>query len=164
MPIPSSPITRTEQYLNAMATGDASGIPSAPITREEQYLDYIAQNGGGGSSDLPAVTAEDNGDVLTVVDGAWAKAAPSGGILLVTETLDDIIYTLNKTWQEILNAATDGFVVIKGIYSGGANLKYIDSIYSYPDGDDTVYCVDSGTVTYTTNSASGFPSYEYDPH
>lgn len=28
---------------------------------------------------LPAVSSEDNGNVLTVVEGAWAKAAPSGG-------------------------------------------------------------------------------------
>lgn len=28
---------------------------------------------------LPAVTADDNGDVLTVVDGAWANATPAGG-------------------------------------------------------------------------------------
>lgn len=30
-------------------------------------------------SELPAVTAADNGDVLTVVNGQWDKAAPSGG-------------------------------------------------------------------------------------
>lgn len=28
---------------------------------------------------LPAVTADDNGDVLTVVDGAWTNATPAGG-------------------------------------------------------------------------------------
>ena len=41
-----SPVTRSEQYLNAMATGNISDLPT-PITREEEYLDYIARNGGG---------------------------------------------------------------------------------------------------------------------
>lgn len=34
-----------------------------------------------GTSELPKVTASDNGDVLTVVSGKWAKAAPSGSQL-----------------------------------------------------------------------------------
>ena len=42
-----NPLTRNEQYLNAIATGDPSGLPD-PLTREEIYLDYIAENGGGG--------------------------------------------------------------------------------------------------------------------
>ncbi len=37
---------------------------------------YVDDNAG---DELPAVTATDNGDVLTVVEGAWAKAAPSSG-------------------------------------------------------------------------------------
>lgn len=42
-----TPNTRKEQYLNAIATGDSSGLPT-PITREEEYLEAIARNGGGG--------------------------------------------------------------------------------------------------------------------
>ena len=34
---------------------------------------------GGSGSGLPEVTSDDNGDVLTVVNGSWDKAAPSGG-------------------------------------------------------------------------------------
>lgn len=54
-------------------------LPETPVTRTEQYLDAIARGVGGGGSSLPTVTSDDNGDVLTVVEGAWDKAAPSGG-------------------------------------------------------------------------------------
>ena len=42
-----------------------------------KWLYNGVKNGGG--SNLPEVTSDDNGDVLTVVDGAWAKAEPGGG-------------------------------------------------------------------------------------
>jgi hypothetical protein len=35
----------------------------------------VEEKSGGG--ELPSVTAENNGDVLTVVEGAWAAAAPA---------------------------------------------------------------------------------------
>lgn len=44
-----------------------------------EALEDITTVAVNGSDALPAVTAEDNGDVLTVVEGAWANAAPSGG-------------------------------------------------------------------------------------
>lgn len=48
---------------------------------------YVDDNSGG----LPSVTSDDNGDVLTVVEGAWAKAAPSGGgvVFLPVEIVGD---------------------------------------------------------------------------
>lgn len=36
----------------------------------------------GGNGGLPEVSDEDNGDVLTVVDGEWKKATPNGGLTL----------------------------------------------------------------------------------
>ena len=46
----------------------------------EEWLEWSSSSGGSsGGSSLPDVTTNDNGDVLTVVEGAWAKAAPSGG-------------------------------------------------------------------------------------
>ena len=65
-------------------------------------------------AELPAVTTDDNGDVLTVVSGAWAKAAPSGGggglVVHGTEVEDQ--YVLDKTWQEIYEAASAGRSVV----------------------------------------------------
>lgn len=41
------PITRKEQYLNAIAGGD-NDVPETPQTREEWFLNQILENGGGG--------------------------------------------------------------------------------------------------------------------
>lgn len=90
MALPETPQTREEAYLNAVATGDTSGLPSAPQTREEQYLDYIAKNGGGGSG--------------------------GGGVLVVTVTDQEVtvagttttIRVCDKTAAEIFEAAQKG--------------------------------------------------------
>ena len=65
-----TPNTRKEQYLNAIATGNASGLPT-PITREEEYLDAIAKSGGGGSGD---------GDMKKSVYDSDLAVANAGGI------------------------------------------------------------------------------------
>ena len=46
---PSEPLTRTEQYLSAIAgITPATDIPPVPLTRIEKYLNKIIENGGGG--------------------------------------------------------------------------------------------------------------------
>lgn len=67
--LPNTPETRREQFLNAIATGDTSGLPE-PVTREEVYLDYIAENGGGGSEGVTPeqvrnIIAEQTDDALS---------------------------------------------------------------------------------------------------
>lgn len=56
---------------------DVVGIDTIPDMIAK--ITAISGGGGGGGSDLPEVTDADNGDVLTVVDGEWSKAAPTGG-------------------------------------------------------------------------------------
>lgn len=56
-----------------------------------------AMGGSGGGSSLPSVSSTDNGDVLTVVNGAWDKAAPSGGSDLPDTPAQDGTYTLQNT-------------------------------------------------------------------
>jgi len=84
--------------------------------------------GGGGGSDLPAVSAADNGDVLTVVNGQWDKAAPSGGgggVLVVHATYDELTETstLDKTAQEISSAFQNGFVYVDESEGVGTRLR-----------------------------------------
>lgn len=57
-----TPNTRKEQYLNAIATGNASGLPT-PITREEEYLDAIAKGGGSGDGDMKKSVYDSDLDV-----------------------------------------------------------------------------------------------------
>lgn len=96
------PYNRAERIL--------SGEDLVPTTRLEYFMKEAAQGGGGSS--LPSVTADDNGDVLTVVSGSWAKAAPSGvglhytasagfnsGVQTLLTTLITDIVSNNKTFS-----------------------------------------------------------------
>lgn len=65
-----------EARLAKMAGDENVTIPK-PTNAYMKYMDDI-EDGGGGSA-LPAVTAADNGKVLTVVEGAWDKADAAGG-------------------------------------------------------------------------------------
>lgn len=55
---------------------DQSKVKYNPVSRELENTD----------SGLPTVTSSDNGDVLTVVEGVWAKAEPQGGLPAVTSS------------------------------------------------------------------------------
>lgn len=57
----------------------ALGGSADDVANMSQNADVIAAIATKAGSGLPAVSATDNGDVLTVVEGAWAKAEPSGG-------------------------------------------------------------------------------------
>lgn len=81
-------------------------IPDKPLTRQEQYLDAIAKAGGGGSA-LPSVTSADNGKVLGVVDGEWAKDDKKF-VVMCTPTAQDYSGTMDKTMGEIRAAHLAG--------------------------------------------------------
>ena len=51
--------------------GDVANINTIP-----DMLEAVASVAGGAGGALPAVTSEDNGDILGVVEGAWSKRDP----------------------------------------------------------------------------------------
>lgn len=54
--------------------GNATNV--ANITLTPDMIKAIAAHiSGGGAAELPPVTSSNNGEVLTVVEGAWAAAA-----------------------------------------------------------------------------------------
>lgn len=71
------------------------------------------------AGELPAVTSADNGDVLTVIDGAWAKAEPSGdtgGGVFIAHRIQSS-HNLDKSPEEIATAWKEG----KAIYLTNPN-------------------------------------------
>jgi hypothetical protein len=115
--------------------------------------------GGGGGSELPEVSATDNGDVLTVVEGAWAKAAPSGGGVLVV-TMDESTGALDKTWAEIKAAAPfvtlddeGSYCPISACVFNGLTNKYICKFAAFNG-------TSLGEYTFQADSESGYPVYQ----
>lgn len=104
------PITRKEQYYNAILTGDKSNLPT-PITREEQYLYAIAMNGGGGggggTSDynqlehLPKVnnvTLKGNktpDDLGLASKSAISNVLRDGGMIACADLIADLLVAAN---------------------------------------------------------------------
>ena len=58
----------------------------------------------GSTIELPAVTSEDNGDVLTVVEGAWAKAEPATPTselpTVTSEDNGDVLTVVEGAWAK----------------------------------------------------------------
>ena len=63
------------------------------------------------ATELPVVTGDDDGDVLTVVEGAWAKAAPSSGGSDAPD-MTMLCTDYSGMWQE----AT--YTLLSGTYAG----------------------------------------------
>lgn len=90
-------------------------VTSAKLNKMEQG---ISEAGSG----LPAVTSDDNGDVLAVVEGEWAKAAPSGSNVVI---LDETAMQ-TKTYNDYIAYANAGKIIFV-LFTGtgeGTNIPY----------------------------------------
>lgn len=70
------------QGLYVALGGDITDV--ANVTTIPEMLTAISTVAAAAAGELPAVGKSDNGDVLTVVNGKWAKAAPAAELPAVT--------------------------------------------------------------------------------
>ena len=96
--VPSTENERTELYL-AKAAGEDVQIPANQNTRLERYLKAIIDKISSFVG-LPDVTSSDNGKILKVTDGAWAKG--DAELPNVTESDENRILTVGTsgTWSK----------------------------------------------------------------
>lgn len=80
-----------------------------------------------------------------------------GGVLVVHETVSGDKHTLDKTWQEIHDFDGISVVITDDNTDRRFNIVSGTSQESLPD--LTIYGLYSGEQEYSTNSASGYPSY-----
>ena len=118
----------------------------------ETYALLKGQGGGSGGSDLPSVTADDNGKVLSVVNGAWA----ADNVFFNISATDGV---LNKTWTEIYDAISVGKVCrLIDSYETGVIQLYVEHVYE-EDGVYLVRLVGVNSNWFQTTTANGYPEY-----
>ena len=107
-------IVKYDESSGMWVAGD-SPLPAVTSSDNGKVLGVAdgawAKLGGGGS--LPPVTEADNGKVLAVEDGAWA-ASEQGKKFIVTLTPTALDYsgTMDKTPEEISAAYEDGMEIV----------------------------------------------------
>lgn len=124
--------------LEGMAEGSTCKVSDTTYVYDEVNGWAVAGTQG---KELPAVTSEDNGDVLTVVEGAWAKAAPSGGggesnVILLEVSNDGY---LNKSVKDLKDLIAAGkTAMIASVWGNGAyaGVFYLVWVGYYSDNSD----------------------------
>ena len=149
MELPKEPLSRQEQYLNKIATGEGN-LPAEPLSRIEQYLSYICENGnstsGNGSSvimdsdlgkigDLPDIIPpaiyEDNSNYIVVTissnNGKQTIFMHDYGNNIVFEGA--VVY-INGTGHKITGSFSFNFESIPSNSQIGCHADYLIDVYT----------------------------------
>jgi hypothetical protein len=107
------------------------------VTTIPDMINAITAMGGGSS--LPEVTAEDNGDVLMVVDGAWNKATPNADIVVINTNsaneypdgvTNSTVVNLINNGNEVIIADKDNARHRLSVIQGGSNYLFVSTGYT----------------------------------
>ena len=152
-------------YIPTDDLGSSGGGSELPAVTSDDNGDVLTVVEGAWAkadppSSLPAVTGSDNGDVLTVVEGAWAKAAPA---FIVEETWETNVATLSEKASDIWGAYLAGKHVI-AVYDGGeGNAVVINGLSSAsltPAGNYTfLFMGGSGNIEFYAENGNANPTY-----
>lgn len=112
-----------------------------------EWVRAVAEEAGDAA--LPSVTTSDNGDVLTVVSGKWAKAAaPASGIPAPASPTDGDVLTYDGTTSAWVAEAPSG---------GGGVLVCMASLI--PDDPDDNEILNKTWAEINTAVSSGIPVF-----
>jgi len=103
--------------ISTVAAAAASELPAVKTADNGKLLTVVSGKWAKADAptELPAVTGDDNDKVLTVVNGAWDKAAASGSENFVVTFSGSNGETCDKTLSEVLTAINNGYTIIADI-------------------------------------------------
>jgi hypothetical protein len=135
----------TAEMLDAieqiMNTG--GGLPEVTADDNGKVLSVVngEWNKADAPAELPAVTSDDNGKVLAVANGAWGKADASGGNndFVVTYTDNNVTVTADKTFAEIVAAIEADKTVKAKYYDNNSNADYYFNLIQYGNGNFAMF-------------------------
>ena len=96
-----TPITREEVFYNAIANGTTEGLPT-PATREEVFLNAIAQSGGGGSITVEPLSVTENGTYTAEEGTAYSPVTVnvSGAPVMTRAAWDALTVAAKQQYEE----------------------------------------------------------------
>lgn len=117
------------QQLYVALGGDIKDVQNITITPE--MISALTDVAAAAASELPAVKGADNGKVLTVVSGKWAKADAPTELPTVSNADDgDFLRVVSGKWEKSeVDIPTSDFLQGFGTYTGFANMFIPKSMY-----------------------------------
>lgn len=95
--------------------------------------------------------------LIEALKGSGGGGSSGGGVLVIHETVSGSTHTLDKTWQEIHDF--DGISVVITDDNTDRRFNIVSGTSHEALPGITIYGLYSGEQEYSTNSASGYPSY-----